>query len=115
MVPRRCRLYGIIKTGTVGRVSNVWMSLIAAEPLVRNTLLFNTLAFMLASQAEDLVLAKGRLSPMVTAMTLYRSQAINLIHETIDKGEFSDVLLQCIISMLLADVSDGVYLSDPSF
>ena len=85
----------------------MWRSLIASDPLVYDVLLFNTLAFMHASHTTQAIAPDGDTSSVQYAMTVHRSRAIEQIHTRIDSGDFNDVLLQCVMSMLLADVSSA--------
>ena len=95
----------------IDRVGYVWRCLIASDSLVHDALVFNALAFMHAGQASLATVPGEKSNSAKLAITLHRSRAIEQIHRRIDNGEFNDVLLQCVMSMLLADVSKRLRLA----
>ena len=51
--------------------------------------------------------------PENMAMTLHRTRAIKQLQVKILDGDFDDVLLQCVMSMILADVCVDLDSGDP--
>ena len=78
------------------------------DVLVYDTFIFSTLAYMQARRINAQTASSSPSEPEDLAMTFHRTRAITQLQLKIQKGAFDDVLLQCVMSMILADVRSNI-------